>query len=107
MNKLRKTLDHIDREIALARAREARKAYEEARKALVECPHEILPCDKDIREKLKKNKWASTGAWCPHCERHFGWWCPDSPSGECDYEQPDGTYNDDLCKYCGMPEERK
>ena len=33
--------------------------------------------------------------------------CPTSPNLECDYEQEDGSYNEDCCRYCGQPEERK
>jgi hypothetical protein len=36
-----------------------------------------------------------------------GWYCPASPDHECDYNQPDGSYDEDCCRYCGEPEERK
>lgn len=36
-----------------------------------------------------------------------GWACKDSPSGYCDYEQEDGTIDEDSCRYCGEPDERK
>lgn len=36
-----------------------------------------------------------------------GWDCPDSPTGYCDYNQPDGSYDEDCCRYCGEPDERK
>jgi hypothetical protein len=37
----------------------------------------------------------------------FGWECESSPTGFCDYEQEDGSYDEDYCRYCGNPEERK
>lgn len=36
-----------------------------------------------------------------------GWNCELSPTGYCDYEQEDGSYDEDCCRYCGEPEERK
>ena len=35
------------------------------------------------------------------------WECKDSPTGYCDYHQEDGSYDEDCCRYCGEPEERK
>ena len=35
------------------------------------------------------------------------WDCENSPTGKCDYQQEDGTYDEDCCRYCGEPEERK
>ncbi len=35
------------------------------------------------------------------------WDCPHSPTGVCDYQQNDGSYNYDSCLYCGQPDERK
>ena len=35
------------------------------------------------------------------------WDCPTSPTGKCDYEQEDGSYDEDCCIHCGEPEERK
>jgi hypothetical protein len=53
-------------------------------------------------------------ARCLVCGAGFselGWYCPDSPTHLCCYEQalPDGTVqvNEDSCIYCGQPEERK
>ena len=37
----------------------------------------------------------------------YGWDCKDSPTGKCDYRQEDGTYDEDSCRYCGEPDERK
>ena len=45
--------------------------------------------------------------YCTVCDKCFGWYCPTSPDHLCDYEQEDGTYNNDICRYCGQPEERK
>lgn len=36
-----------------------------------------------------------------------GWDCELSPTGYCDYEQEDGGYDEDCCRYCGQPDERK
>lgn len=46
-------------------------------------------------------------ARCDVCGTHFGWFCPESPNGVCDYDQPDGSYDEDNCIHCGNPEERK
>ena len=40
-------------------------------------------------------------------KRMYGWECPTSPSGKCDYIQIDDTFDEDSCRYCGQPEERK
>lgn len=46
-------------------------------------------------------------AVCSICNENYGWWCPDSPTNACDYGQEDGEYDEDCCRYCGKPEERK
>ena len=46
-------------------------------------------------------------ATCDICGHDGGWWCPESPDGLCDYSQEDGSYDEDQCRYCGQPEERK
>ena len=46
-------------------------------------------------------------AKCKICEKLFDWYCPNSPTLECDYEQEDGSYDEDCCRYCGQPQERK
>jgi hypothetical protein len=46
-------------------------------------------------------------AKCDVCGKNHGWWCPKSPNHICDYEQPDGDYDEDSCRHCGKPEERK
>ena len=58
-----------------------------------ECTHEII----------NQNDYAV----CNECGEDFGWYCPDSPNHICEYEQEDGTYDEDSCRYCGQPEERK
>jgi hypothetical protein len=56
---------------------------------LRKCPHDIQPRSPGI-------------AVCVVCQKHFGWWCPESPKHFCEYgEDPDS------CIYCGQPEERK
>jgi hypothetical protein len=45
---------------------------------------------------------------CTKCDQHLsGWFCPESESGECNYQQEDGSYNPDHCVHCGQPDERK
>lgn len=65
-------------------------------------------------------------AHCTHCDKHFGWFCPDSPDGTCYYFTDDGKIHllggdkvdpkpghdarfesTDTCLFCGNPEERK
>ncbi len=41
-------------------------------------------------------------AQCKICGRHFGWFCPDSPTKHCEYSK--GTED---CDFCGLPSERK
>jgi 3',5'-cyclic AMP phosphodiesterase CpdA len=43
-----------------------------------------------------------TSAICIICGENFGWWCPKSPDGFCEYST---TF--DSCDWCGEPEERK
>lgn len=47
------------------------------------------------------------GAYCSTCGKDFGWWCKEAPTNICDYEQKDGSYNEDNCIHCHCPEERK
>lgn len=58
------------------------------------CSHEDLTVGDD---------WAT----CNTCDKSFHWYCPTSPTKECDYEQDDGSYDEECCRYCGKPEERK
>ena len=58
-------------------------------------------CHKHVAEKHHD------GATCAVCTLDLGWWCPDSPDHVCDYSQPDGSYDEDQCRFCGDPEERK
>lgn len=41
-------------------------------------------------------------AVCQICGEDFGWWCPESPDHKCEY--PDG---EEVCRFCGQPDERK
>lgn len=68
------------------------------------CDHRFVPDE----PYDPSDKWFSSGGSCENCgDRLSGWWCPKSKSGECDYKQPDGSYDDDNCIHCGMPDERK
>lgn len=82
-----------------------KQRIEQIEKAIAELNHELqtikLFCDHDI----VKTDWDS--AQCDICKEDFGHWCPDSPTHFCDYDQEDGSYDEDCCRYCGNPEERK
>ena len=56
-------------------------------------------------ERMMLTGWCD--AVCSTCGKDLGWWCEDSPSHTCDYWQEDGSYDEDQCRYCGEPEERK
>lgn len=58
-----------------------------------------------FHEAITQSPWGS--AKCNICDKEFSWYCPESPTLECDYEYDNGDYNDDCCKYCAEPEERK
>jgi len=57
------------------------------------CEHEIIK--------------SGSSAKCDICGKYGGWYCPESLNHMCDYEQEDGSYDEDCCRYCGEPEERK
>lgn len=42
-------------------------------------------------------------AVCKKCNKDFGWFCEESPSKHCEYEDS----GNECCVYCGEPEERK
>ncbi len=42
-------------------------------------------------------------AECLVCRNSFGWFCPDSVDGICEYDMEHGEW----CIHCGDPEERK
>jgi len=55
-------------------------------------------------EEIKKQKCGDTyTATCCICGKH-NWYCPDSPDNFCHYDND--TYNNDICDYCGEPNER-
>ena len=69
-------------------------------------------CKHQIHESRFHNKGRIVRAGgimnCPKCDlRIEGWYCPESKSHQCDYEQEDGKYDEDHCRYCGHPSERK
>lgn len=59
----------------------------------------------DATERMILTGWCD--AVCGTCGKELGWWCEDSPTHTCDYWQDDGSYDEDQCRYCGEPEERK
>ena len=62
------------------------------------CKHENLTVDK-----------YGLSAYCNDCGfEPSGWYCPESPTLECEYyDSKTGYYDEDCCIYCGQPEERK
>lgn len=94
---------------------------------------EIVPCKhafSKLREKDLKDEWMSVSAKCSDCGEYFGWRCKESPDSVCHYYTRDGEVklingsidkelyktnpdydpdyeSDDICLYCGHPEERK
>jgi len=75
--------------------------YEIHRKLLnlkSKCSHKFVGIGKGLFNKTAK---------CEICGAHGGWFCSFSPDGRCDYTQEDGSYDDDSCRYCDEPEERK
>lgn len=69
--------------------------------------YEDVECFKrDSEVVIKEYKYAITSLkkWVPEKR---GWDCPHSPDNECDYEQEDGSFDEDNCRYCGQAEERK
>lgn len=67
------------------------------------CEHKYVP------DELydPSDTWFSASGFCEKCGDGCGWWCPKSPNGACDYEQSDGTIDEDSCIYCHNPDERK
>jgi hypothetical protein len=45
----------------------------------------------------------SPSCHCKHCGTSGGWHCPQSPDGQCHYDERHG----ECCIHCGEPEERK
>ena len=86
-NKLKKQIKQIKRKIELLK--------KDLDSLIGECEHNEL----DI------SPYGS--AKCLICGEHFSWYCPTSPDLECDYVQDNGDYDEDCCRYCGHPEERK
>ena len=79
---------------------------QENRKAFFSIQNKIENLECNCKHKdLKLTNYDT--AICEICGKHFSWYCPTSPTLECDYEQDDGSYDEDSCRYCGGPEERK
>jgi hypothetical protein len=73
---------------ALSSVKSAKSLFRE------KCEHEIV----------RDGDGGSSTARCQRCGQDLGWWCPSSPTHQCEYpEDP----NDECCKFCGQPDERK
>lgn len=86
--------------------------YEKACRAYDLKPSDIsqlIKLDKDGQFHEHQVAQDTTGslAVCSVCGNSLGWYCPDSPTHLCDYRQEDESYDEDCCRYCGQPEERK
>jgi hypothetical protein len=66
----------------------------ERNELILDCEHQAVPS-------------GFMGGKCGICQTDTDWYCPDAPDHICDYEQDDGEYDEDSCRYCGQPEERK
>ena len=46
---------------------------------------------------------------CDKCGKTWTneWWCPESLNNFCDYSTDDGYIDEDSCRYCREPRERK
>lgn len=73
----------------LAEIREQIRAlYMEQAKLVLDCQHVIIE--------------SHDSAHCDICGKDFGWWCPDSTTHICQYED-----DSECCIFCGQPDERK
>lgn len=69
-----------------------------------DCEHEIRcnnGCQSDDVEALECAEWGHSIAQCIHCGEQFGWFCPVSETGQCEYDK------NEWCICCGEPDERK
>jgi hypothetical protein len=83
-----------------------RKSIDDAYKTIADAKNKIEVIQSACgHENITVNSWGT--AKCKICNKEFDWYCPTSPTRECDYEQEDGSYDEDHCRYCGKPEERK
>ncbi len=90
-------------------------------KSLSEARHLRNQCEKHLVIATQYG-----GAVCAICSKSFGWSCGQSPDRVCHYESKDGLVEmldgavlpvpkdhdaseetDDMCIFCGQPEERK
>ena len=71
------------------------------------CTHTVKALTETAEEYYKKDEWRCDSGHCAACGEDMGWYCPVALNHICNYEQEDGTYNDDDCIHCHMPDERK
>lgn len=99
---------------------------QEHRDAITQLTNECRHVFKPLTQKELADKWMSVSAVCLGCGGYFGWRCKKSPDGACHYFSEDGKIElvdgttvpvaeghapdyetDDVCLFCGMPDERK
>ena len=80
------------------------KAKQEALKKIIKIDKEIASRIKNCKHNIIKQGECISIAVCTKCGKHFGWWCPESKNGVCEYKTD--PYNEE-CIHCGQPEERK
>ena len=94
-----------------ASVKEAIKNVEQAEDVLwelreMECNHIYVPNSITTRWDSHVKYWEEEfgTAVCLICKKDGGsWYCPYSPDHLCDYSESD----DEACRYCGEPDERK
>ena len=107
----------------MALSKERTLISKEIRKVENSCPHTF----RKLTKKELDDEWMSESAECIVCRCSFGWRCKVSPDGVCHYFTGDDgkvvmidgskvdpvekidkqDENDDMCLFCGFPEERK
>lgn len=95
------------------------KEIKECREKVSECPHDFPP----LTPEQLADRCLSTSAYCSSCGEAFGWRCKESPDSVCHYDPSDLLLNgspiykkmikhkmqedDEICIFCGHPEERQ
>lgn len=105
VGKVRRFIPGITHErVSVVTPQERKAKIEEVSKKIMELQRELSQLKKECECIIVDSH---ESAVCSVCDKDYGWWCPDSTTHLCDYEQEDGTYDEDNCRYCHSPEERK